>query len=244
MISSPARCACSAATLDAAAGEVDAAGLEARERVDPLHVGRHRGVHAAALQPQPAVHVDGRIRRRVGRNQPGRRIRHAGALEQRRQAVAIGVQRRPRAVDDADAPRFPVAEPLERRAPLAHREDHRRVDRRLGQPLDRRQLDGEAALAQPRARLFEQPRVVGLVAARRVLALAIQPDQSGHEPTRLKKCSAAATSPGRSTSTDSGTGTPSMRYPRARRRPRNTRSAPTPSARASSASRRIEARTR
>ena len=146
---------CSAACAMPRAAKSAQAASQRLDRIDPLHVRADRRVHVAALQPDAAV----------------RRRQHAGVAaapvvgtsasaetecpppHQRRQTIAIRVQRRARAVDDPRALVLPPRQQIERAAALAHREDERRraaARLRPRRAVIRSTRDAARATARPR----------------------------------------------------------------------------------------------
>ena len=128
----------------------------------------------AALQPDAGIEIK-RIEfgdaPRV--DQVGLREGNAGVDHQGGKAIAMRVQSRARAVDDAHILALPFREGLERRSALAHRENDPSVGAAAVCFVECQQVDGEFPLAQAMGNLVKEQDVVRLVASGRILLFPI-----------------------------------------------------------------------
>ena len=195
--------------VDSTPGEVREPRRETLARVDPLDVRGNRGMNVAALQPDAGIEIERvRIRVFVRVYQMRPRKWNSRIYHQRRQTIAMRVQRGARAVDDPHPVTLPLGQILERRSSLAHGKNQRCSRTRTIRFRERHEVDGKLPFPQPVRDLVEEQHVVRLVPAGRILLLAVQSKKAFHIRAVRRNVSAASMSAGRSTSTDREIGMP------------------------------------
>ena len=107
LVAGPMRLQCR--DVDPALREISHARFETLRRINPLHIRGHRGVDIASFQPDAAIEIERSASRRVFLRADQLRLRKRNARfdHQRRQPIAMSIERGLRAVDNFDALRVP-----------------------------------------------------------------------------------------------------------------------------------------